>query len=199
MPKKLILIIGAPGAGKTTDSKLIAKRHDGNIAAFSIGDILREEVKNNTAIGKIAEKYMQKGELVPGEVIMYEIFGKIKKAPTNIVLVDGLPRGLNQMKALGDTLHNDKEVKLVAVIEIRVKEETARKRVLGDNPTQEEIELFENKMKIYNDLIAEIENHYKKLDLLTIIDGEDQPEKVVENIDNFLKRKITKYNTPEKR
>ena len=143
MSKKLILIIGAPGAGKTTDSRLIAQRHNGDITAFSIGEILREEVKNGTAIGKIAQKYMQKGELVPSEVIMYEIFGKIKKAPTNIVLVDGLPRGLNQMRALGDTLHNDKEVKLVAVIEIRVKEETARKRVLGDNPTQEEIELFE--------------------------------------------------------
>ena len=118
---------------------------------------------------------------------------KSKKAPTNIVLVDGLPRGLNQMKALGDTLHNDKDIELVAVIEIRVKEETARKRVLGEAPTQEEAELFEKKMKIYNDLIAEIERHYKELNLLTIIDGEDLPENVVENIDNLLKKKIAKF------
>lgn len=193
MQKKLILIIGAPGSGKSTDSKLIAQRHKGDISTISVGDLLREEIKNKTGVGKIAEKYVEKGELVPGSVIMYEIFGRIKNAPTNIVLVDGFPRGLNQMKEMGDALFSDKDIELLSVIEIRVSKNTSRKRVLGDNPNKAEEVLFEHKMEIYSALIGEIENYYKKDNLLTVIDGEQDVEAVASDIDEFLSKKVALF------
>lgn len=193
MSKKLILIIGAPGSGKSTDSKMISEKHKGDITTISVGDLLREEIKNETGVGKIAAKYVEKGDLVPGQVIMYEIFGLISNAPTNIVLLDGFPRGLNQMKEMGDALFVDKDIELVSVIEIRVSETTSRKRVLGDNPSKEEEALFEHKMEIYTALIGEIENYYKKDNLLTVIDGEQDVEAVASDIDEFLSKKVALF------
>jgi len=193
MPKKLILIIGAPGSGKSTDSNLIVQRHKGDITTIPIGDLLRQEIKHRTGVGKIAEKYVEEGELVPGQVIMYEIFGRVKNAPTNIVLIDGFPRGLNQMKEMGDALFLDKDIELVSVIEIRVSKNTSRKRFLGDNPSKAEEALFEHKMEIYTTLIEEIENYYKKDNLLTVIDGEQDVEAVASDIDEFLSKKVALF------
>ena len=95
------------------------------------------------------------------------------------------------LQELGDELFMTKDIELVSVIEIRVSEATARKRVLGDSYTKEEEALFEHKIEVYNELIEEIENYYKKDNLLTIIDGEKDAEVVVAEIDEFLKTKIS--------
>ena len=190
MAKKLILIIGAPGSGKSTDSELIAKRHEGEITSISVDKVLKEEIDKDTAIGHIADSYLGKGEPVPGSVIMYKIIYLINHAETDVVLIDGLPRGISQMKELGDELFYDKDIELVSVIEIRVSEETARKRVLNDESTEKERELFEHEMEIYSDLIEEIENYYKKDNLLTIIDGENSCEEIVSEVDEYLKMQL---------
>jgi len=193
MPKKLILVIGSPGSGKSTDSKMIADRHKEDITSISVGALLKDEIKRGTGVGHISEKYVAAGDLVPGQIVMYEVFGLIRDAPKNIVLVDSFPRGINQMKELGDELFMTKDIELVSVIEIRVSEATARQRVLGDNPSKEEETLFEHKIEVYNELIEEIENYYKKDNLLTIIDGEQDAQIVVAKIDEFLKTKISLF------
>jgi len=193
MPKKLILVIGSPGSGKSTDSKMIADRHQEDITSISVGALLKDEIKRGTGVGHISEKYVAAGDLVPGQIVMYEVFGLIRDAPKNIVLVDSFPRGINQMKELGDELFMTKDIQLVSVIEIRVSEATARQRVLGDNPSKEEETLFEHKIEVYNELIEEIENYYKKDNLLTIIDGEQDAQIVVAEIDEFLKTKISLF------
>jgi len=190
MPKKLILIIGAPGAGKSTDSMLIANKHKKDITAISVGKLLQEEVENDTAIGKIAKKYIKTGDLVPGSVVMYEVFGRVKNVSTNIVLLDGFPRGTNQMKEMGDKLFHEKDIELVSVIEIRVSEAVSRQRVLGDNSSEEEEKLFNHKMEIYNGLIQTIENYYEKENLLTVIDGEDKLETIIDKIDEHLEKQV---------
>ena len=108
--------------------------------------------------------------------------------------MDGLPRGLNQMKTLGDAIHMDDNVQLVAVIKIRVSKETARKRRLSDNVTQKEIDIFEHKMDVYDALLEEIENYYKKDNLLTVIDGEKESETVVAEIDEFLTQQVSLFD-----
>lgn len=193
MPKKLILVIGAPGAGKSTDSKMIAEKHKEDITTISVGALLKEEIKRGSGVGHISEKYVAAGDLVPGQIVMYELFGLIRDAPKNIVLVDGFPRGINQMKEMGDELFMSKNIELVSVIEIRISETTARKRVLRDNPSKEEEALFEHKMEVYSELIGEIESYYEKENLLTIIDGEQDAEAVASEIDEFLKTKISLF------
>jgi len=193
MPKKLILVIGAPGAGKSTDCELIRKKHAEDISSISVGALIKEEINSGSAIGRIMNKYVLSGDLIPGEVIIYEVLGLIKNAPKNIVLMDGLPRGINQMKALGDAIFNDDNIELVSVIEVRTSTEVSRKRSLSDNPTEEEKSLFEHKMEVYTDLIDEIEAFYKKDNLLTIIDGEQDAQTVAADIDEFLKTKISLF------
>ncbi len=193
MPKKLILIIGPPGAGKSTECRLLNEKHKDDIASFSVTNIIKERIAENSAIGQIMQKYVHSGDLVPGDLIMHEVIDLIKNGDKDIILIDGLPRGLNQMKTLGDAIHMDDNVELVAVIEIKVNRETARRRRLADNATQEERDIFEHKMDIYHDLLGEIEDYYKKDDLLTIIDGEKPSEIVVSEIDRFLTKQVSLF------
>jgi len=193
MPKKLILIIGPPGAGKSTECKLLTDKHKDDIVSYSVTNIIKEKIAENSAIGKIMNTYVLSGDLVPGDLIMHEVIDLIKNGSKDIVLMDGLPRGLNQMKTLGDAIHMDDNVQLVAVIKIKVSKETARKRRLSNNTSQEEIDIFEHKMDVYNDLLEEIENYYKKDNLLTVIDGEKDSEAVVAEIDELLTKKVALF------
>ena len=193
MPKKLILIIGPPGAGKSTECKLLTEKHKDDIDSYSVTNIIKEKIAENSAIGKIMNTYVLSGDLVPGDLIMHEVIDLIKNGSKDIVLMDGLPRGLNQMKTLGDAIHMDDNVQLVAVIKIKVSKETARKRRLTESASQEEIDIFEHKMDVYNDLLEEIENYYKKDNLLSVIDGEKDSEAVVSDIDELLTKKVALF------
>jgi len=193
MPKKLIFMIGAPGSGKSTYSDRINALHASDIESIHVGDILRDEIEKDTTMGKIVEKYLEKGDLVPGDVVIYEVFGRIKNSPKNIVLMDGFPRGLNQMKTLGDTLLHEKGIELVSVIELKVSKDIARERLLPDNPSEEEITLFENKVKNYEEIIGKIEKYYEKDGLLTVIDAEREREVVLQEIDQHLSKLVELY------
>jgi adenylate kinase len=190
MPKKLIFMIGAPGSGKSTYSDRINELHASDIESIHVGDILRDEIENDTTMGKIVEKYLEKGDLVPGDVVIYEVFGRIKNSPKDIVLMDGFPRGLNQMKILGDTLLHEEGIELVSVIELKVSKDVARERLLPDNPSEEEIALFENKVKNYEEIIEKIEKFYEKDGLLTVIDAEREREVVLQEIDQHLSKLV---------
>ena len=128
--KKLFLIIGAPGSGKTTDAELIAAKHE-NITHYSTGDMFRAEILSGSQRGQIIDTYVSAGNIVPIDIAIETIIGAIKKAPTPIVVIDGYPRSVEQMQELDNYLINEKEVELVNVIEIEVSQNTAFQRVLG--------------------------------------------------------------------
>ncbi len=193
MAKKLILIIGPPGAGKSTECKLLTEKHKDDIDSYSVTNIIKDKIAENSAIGKIMNRYVLAGDLVPGDLIMHEVIDLIKNGSKDIVLMDGLPRGLNQMKTLGDAIHMDDNIQLVSVIEIKVSKETARKRRLSDSASQEEINIFEHKMDVYDALLEEIEDYYKKDNLLTVISGEQESEVVVSAIDEFLTKQVALF------
>lgn len=89
--KKLFLIIGAPGSGKTTDAEIIAKNNPDSINHYSTGELLRAEVASGSERGKIIEGFTSKGNLVPLEIVVETIVSAIKNAPKNVVLIDGYP------------------------------------------------------------------------------------------------------------
>ncbi|MEA2019066.1 MAG: adenylate kinase [Campylobacterota bacterium] len=188
--KKLFLIIGAPGSGKTTDAELIAAKHE-NITHYSTGDMFRAEVATGSELGIILDKFMSGGNLVPIDVAIKTIVNAIKKAPNNIVIIDGYPRSLEQMEALDEYLKNESEVKLINVIEVEVSQEVARHRVLGRaRGADDNNEVFNNRMKVYTEPLEIIQSFYNNKNLLTKIDGERTIEEIVEDMDQFIQSKI---------
>ncbi len=189
--KKLFLIIGAPGSGKTTDAELIAEKNSDIIKHYSTGDMFRAEVASGSERGKTIESYISKGNLVPIEIVIETIVGAIKNAPTANVVIDGYPRSTEQMEELDKYLANETSVELINVIEVTVSEEVARDRVLGRaRGADDNNEVFDNRMKVYTDPLVDIQNFYEAKNLLTKINGERTIEEIVDEMEAFIKSKI---------
>ena len=190
MSKKLFLIIGAPGSGKTTDAELIAEKHD-HVTHYSTGDMFRAEVASGSERGKEIDSYISKGNLVPINIVIETIVGAIKKAPTDVVIIDGYPRSDEQMVELDKYLAGEASVTLVNVIEVVVSEEVAKDRVLGRaRGADDNAEVFNNRMKVYTEPLAGIQAFYTDKGLLHKIDGERGIEEIVNDMDAFIQSKL---------
>lgn len=188
--KKLFLIIGAPGSGKTTDAQNVALKNN-NIIHYSTGDLLREEVAKESELGKTIDSYISKGNLVPLDIVVNTILSTLKQCVKDIIIIDGYPRSTEQMLALDRILDKQCEVKLVNVIEITVSRETAKNRVLGRaRGNDDNYEVFNNRMNVYLESLNEIQNFYNNLNILKKIDGERTIEDIVNDIEAFIKTKI---------
>ena len=196
--KKLFLIIGAPGSGKTTDASIIAEKHADKIVHYSTGDMLREEVASGSELGQTIESYISKGALVPLDIIVNTIVSAIKNAPVDNILIDGYPRSTEQMTAFDELVAKEDDIELVSVIEVRVSEEVAKERILGraaeakpgEERSDDSVEVFYDRMKIYTDPLAEIQKFYTDKNLLEVISGERTLEEVVADMEAFVLGKI---------
>ena len=124
-----LILLGPPGSGKGTQASLLIEKF--NIPHISTGDILRGAIADGTLLGKKAGDYMNKGELVPDEVVIGIVEERLDESDTQKgFLLDGFPRTLAQALALDETLKNlGKE--LDAVIDIEVSEEEIICRISG--------------------------------------------------------------------
>ena len=193
--KKLFLIIGAPGSGKTTDAELIAKANN-NITHYSTGDMFRAEVASGSERGEMIKSFIEKGDLVPIEIVIETIVGAIKKAPTDVVVIDGYPRSTEQMTELDKYLANEDSVKLESVIEVEVSQETAKNRIIGRAEEAEvardddSVEVFYNRMKVYTEPLGAIQDFYNAKNLYKVISGEGTIEEIVAMMNEFVSSKI---------
>lgn len=192
--KKLFLIIGAPGSGKTTDASIIAEKHADSIVHYSTGDMLREEVGSGSELGQEIESYISKGALVPLEIIVNTIVSAINNAPVDTILIDGYPRSVEQMTAFDELVAKEDNINLASVIEVRVSEDVAKERILGraadaapgEGRSDDSVEVFFDRMKIYTDPLAEIQAFYTAKSLLKVIDGERTLEPIVADMEAFV-------------
>lgn len=190
--KKLILIIGAPGSGKTTDAELIAEQNKDIIKHYSTGDLLRDEVASGSERGKIIDGFISKGNIVPIEIAIETIISAIRTTQMDTIIIDGYPRSNEQMNALDQYLAKEEDIELISVIEVEVSEQTARDRVLGRaRGADDNDEVFNNRMKVYTDPLADIQSFYTKQNLLKKISGEASIEEVVTEMETFIKTKLS--------
>ena len=125
----IVILLGAPGVGKGTQGSLISKQFA--IPQISTGDILRNEVKKSTELGKQAKNFMNKGELVPDDVIVGMMESRIKADDcSNGFILDGFPRTVEQADALGRMLDKNK-LKLNCSLLIDVPEDVIIERLTG--------------------------------------------------------------------
>lgn len=124
-----LVILGPPGAGKGTQADFIVKKY--NIVHISTGDIFRENIKNHTKLGEKAKSYMDKGLLVPDELVIDLVEDRLAKDDCKDgFLLDGFPRTVAQGVSL-DAILDRQDKSLTKVINIDVKPEILIERVVG--------------------------------------------------------------------
>lgn len=202
-----LLMIGAPGAGKGTQARLIAEKFD--LAHISSGDLFRENIKNETELGKLAHSFISKGELVPDEVTIRMVEDRLTREDcANGAVLDGFPRTPPQAEALSDLLAG-KGVSINLVPYIQVPEDVLVKRLSGRftcranghiynkefNPPKQPglcdidgSELYQreddsadtvrNRIGVYLEQTAPLIEHYRKTGILVEINGDQPIEKV---------------------
>lgn len=101
-----LVLLGPPGAGKGTQAVILAKAY--NLTHISTGDMLREEVKGGTELGRLLQTYMDKGELVPDNIVTEGVINRMKKPDVKKgVILDGYPRTKAQAESLQDALSKE--------------------------------------------------------------------------------------------
>lgn len=118
-----IIMLGAPGSGKGTIGKGICKKY--NLVHLATGDIFRDEIKKQTELGIKANEYISKGQLVPDEITIAMVKGKLETMDK--VLLDGFPRTIQQAEALKEYL-NSRGEEITAVIDLNVPDKDIIKR-----------------------------------------------------------------------
>ena len=124
-----IVMLGAPGSGKGSAAKILAR--ETNLPHISTGDIFREQIKKETELGKLANSYISKGQLVPDEVTIHIVKDRLSwEDAKNGIILDGFPRTIEQAKALDDIL-KEQGNKITLVPELIIPDQIIIERILN--------------------------------------------------------------------
>ena len=187
-----LILFGYPGAGKGTQAKKLAERY--NLHYISTGKILRQEIKNNTDIGKLAKPYMEKGAIVPDEYAIKLIERKMEEHhKANGFIFKGFPRTMVQAYILDGMLHKVGST-ITSVFELRITATEAVKRLVDRSKTEQrrpydmEIDTIISRLEEYEKRTLKAKEFYDKKHLLHVIDGIGSEDEVF----NRLSHKIDK-------
>ncbi|MFN8790274.1 MAG: adenylate kinase [Bdellovibrionales bacterium] len=209
-----IILFGAPGAGKGTQSSLLIERD--KMTQISTGDLFRAAIKNQTELGKKAQGYMDRGELVPDSIVIGMVEEVLRRGSGAFIL-DGFPRTVPQAEAL-DELLKSLQLKIGKAIFLEVPYKVLMGRLTGRRvckscgavyhieskpPRQEGVcdqcggtvvqrnddkeEVIGNRLKAYEEFTMPLKNYYKKMGQYTEVDGNRETEDVYRSIKAFMK------------
>ena len=183
-----VVIFGPPGAGKGTQALNIVKKY--NLYQVSTGDLLRNEVKNKSDVGKVIENIISKGDFATDEIvndlIKKVIFDPNKK---NKLIFDGYPRSLSQAENL-DILLNESSQKIDFIFFLDVKKETIieriEKRKILENRADDNLSTILKRYDTYMETTKPVLNFYSKKTNFYEIDGDQKIDEISMKIEQIL-------------
>ena len=185
-----IIIFGAPGSGKGTQSEKLTKKY--GLEHVSTGDILRAEIEAGTEFGRIADSFISKCNLIPDEVMIskLEVLMEKKNGAKGYIL-DGFPRTIAQGKAL-NTMMDKHDEKVTIVISLEVEEEELINRILKrgeiSGRSDDNRETVELRLKVYHEQTEPLKNFYIEQGKLVKVPGQGGIDEVFESITNIIDR-----------
>ena len=184
-----LVLFGPPGAGKGTQSNLLIEKY--SLIHLSTGDILRGEIAAGTVLGLEAKILMDRGDLVPDEVVIGMISSKLDNNPSaNGFIFDGFPRTSAQAEAL-DNLLEEKRTSISAMISLKVEDEELIKRLLsrgkdsGRADDQDE-SIIANRINEYNNKTAPLKEYYSAQNKLSEIEGAGTVKDIAEKLNDVI-------------
>ena len=190
-----LILFGPPGSGKGTQSeKLIAKY---NLKHLSTGDLLRNEIARKTPLGLEAKKFMDKGQLVPDEVVIGMISYALDANPGVVgFLFDGFPRTATQAEAL-DKLLELKKVSINVMLALDVTEEELVKRLVkrgetSGRPDDNNEQVIRTRIVEYHKKTSPVADHYKKTNKVVLVKGEGSVDDIFKGLTKEIDSRMKK-------
>jgi adenylate kinase len=184
-----LILFGPPGAGKGTQAAAISEHF--SLMHIATGDIFRDNVKNQTELGQRAQQYMDRGELVPDEIVIAMVEERISQDDASSgFLLDGFPRTVRQAKALDDILAVEDHA-IDGVIRLLVSDSELVTRLLrraeDQGRSDDTEEVIENRLAVYQDETEPLVEFYRERGLLYEVDGEGEISEVRERVRNAVR------------
>lgn len=187
-----IVIFGAPGSGKGTQSELTAQKY--GLKHVSTGELLRAEIKAETELGKVAHSYISRGNLMPDEIMIDILEDLIKKnADKKGFVFDGFPRTLPQGIALDAKLKKN-GTNITAVFSLEVDEEELIERLLKrgriSGRSDDNRETIESRLQVYHQQTEPVKEYYANQNKLTRIKGQGSIEDIFKSIEVVIDNSV---------
>ena len=170
-----IVIFGAPGSGKGTQSDKLIEHY--NLFHISTGDVLRDNIRRGTDLGKTAKEYIDQGQLVPDELIidiLAQVLDENKDNASEGVIFDGFPRTIPQAEAL-EGLLADRGTQIDAVVGLEVPEEELIKRILlrgkMSGRADDNEETARKRLEVYHNQTSPLKAYYQEQGKYRAING----------------------------
>lgn len=180
-----LILFGPPGSGKGTQSEKLVEKY--GLIHLSTGNLLREEIAAKTPLGQEAQRFMDKGQLVPDAVVIGMIDSCLDNHPgAKGFLFDGFPRTVAQAEAL-DKLLDLKKTSINLLAALQVSEEELIKRLLNRGQTSgrsDDInaDVIHKRFLVYTNETAPVAEHYRSHDKYRTIKGEGSVEEIFNNL-----------------
>ena len=188
-----LILFGPPGSGKGTQSEKLIARF--GLKHLSTGDLLRSEIAKQTALGVEAKKVMDKGELVPDEVVIGMISSAIdNNESVRGFLFDGFPRTAAQAEAL-DKLLALKKAPIAVMLALEVSEEELVKRLMKRGETSGRSDdtnesVIRARITEYHKKTAVVADYYRKFDKVTMVEGEGSIDEIFSSLCEVIDSRI---------